>query len=47
MYLSRERKHKNLTYEQHLQVAIFTRNLQNQCNNNCFREADKESTFKY
>jgi hypothetical protein len=47
MYLSKERKHKNLTYEQHLQVAIFTGKLQNQFHNNRFREADKERTFKY
>jgi hypothetical protein len=35
MYLRRKRKHKNLTYEQRLEVARFTGNLQNQCKNNC------------
>jgi hypothetical protein len=47
MYLSRKGKHKNIAYEQNLQVASFTGNLRNQCKNNCFTEADKESTFEY
>ena len=47
MYLSSERKHKNLAYEHNLQVASFTRNLRNQCKNNCFTEEDKENTFEY
>jgi hypothetical protein len=47
VYLSRERKHKNIAYEQNLQVASFTGNLRNQCKNNFFLEEDKESTFEY
>jgi hypothetical protein len=35
MYLSRERKHKKITYEQNLQVGSFNGNFQNQCKDNC------------
>jgi hypothetical protein len=47
VYLSRKIKHKNNVYEHNLQVASFTGNLQNQCKNNCFTEADKERAFEY
>ena len=47
MYLRRKRKHNNLTYEQHLQVASFTGNLRNKCKNHYFGEVDKEITFEY
>jgi len=33
MYFSRKGKHKNIAYEQNLQVASFTGNLRNQCKN--------------
>ena len=42
-----EENNKNTTYEHNLQVESFTRNLRNECKNNSFTEADKESTFEY